>query len=106
MQVDKSVLASVIFDSDSKIKESEYQAICESIESDSVSLNEILLGYKKKVSILEGACYFVLQDGSKVLISEDVIDMLSELNIDKQKLVSFMSESKGNLESVIRKVIQ
>lgn len=105
MILEQSILASVIFDSDKKIKESEYVSICESIETDAFNLNDILIGYKKKTPIFEGALFFVLNDGSRVLISEEVISLISSLNIDKEKLCGYMSESIDNTNAIVNKIL-
>lgn len=105
MITSQSILLSVLFDSDSKIKESELNAIREDIESDRMSLNPILVNYKKKTPIIEGSIFFALESGEKILISEDVVDSLIGMSIDKEKLVSFMSRSKNNTKQVINKVL-
>lgn len=102
MSINKSTLASIIFDMDSKIKESDYSLVCEELEAGRFSLNEITLSYKKKTSPVAGYLEFKLNDGNNIIISEEFLDSLSNINIDKNQLIPFMSESKENFAKVIR----
>ncbi len=103
--IDNFILSSVIFDSGLKLKEPEYKSICESIESESFSLNKVVLEYKKKTSLEEGYSGFKLNDGENVLIDCSLFEQIEQLSIDKDKLAIFMSESKENIKTVIQKVL-
>lgn len=104
MSIESSRLANVIFDLGKKISQVEYSMICESIESDKLSLNEYVLAYKKKDSI-EGNIFFSLDDGSRVLISESMLNRINSLEIDKSSLIEFMSKSIDSFKDVMRELI-
>lgn len=96
--MDKSRLATIIFDSGRELFESEYLNICEAISKDKFSLNPIVTLYKKKESILESFLY-VLDDGSRLLVSEATVNALMRLNNDN--LETFMQSSKENFTKII-----
>lgn len=104
--INKSTLASIIFDMDSKIKESDYSLVCEEIDAGRFTLNEITLSYKKKTSNIKGCVEFTLNDNTNIVISEEFISSLNNINIDKNQLVRFMSESKENFVKVIRTIYE
>lgn len=104
MSLDSSRLANVIFDLGKKISQTEYSQICESIEADTLSLNPYVLAYKKK-DLLERNVFFSLKDGSRVLISEDTLNTINSLEIDKSSLLEFMSVSIDNFKDVMRELI-
>jgi hypothetical protein len=98
--MDRSRLATLIFDSGRKLPESEYRSICEDIDTDRVTFNDISIKYKKRESIYENIL-FVLNDGNRVLLSEDTLTKLKSLNIDNTKLVHYMQEDIGKFETII-----
>lgn len=103
MTINQSRIATIIFDSGKKLSESEYKSICESIESDSFSSNKIVNEYKKKDSIF-GSNVFVLNDGTRALISESMISKIADLKIPE--LDSYIRESKENLDKIIDCIIE
>ena len=102
--IDSARLANVIFDLGKRIPQSTYSMICESIETDSLSLDPYVIGYKKK-DIIEENLFFSLKDGSRILISESVLNTLSSLDMDRETLIGFMSESMENFQNVLREII-
>ena len=102
--MDKVRLASIIFENGKKISQSKYETITESIETDRFSLCEYVLNYKKKDKIFD--CYlFVLNDGSRILLDEDFINSLNNLNMKKNELELYISESKENMNKIMEIVI-
>ncbi len=97
-------LANVIFNKGRKIQEKEYSAICEAIETDMFTLSEHVSAYKQKDSVL-GKNVYLLEDGSKVLVSPELIESLNTLNIDKERLQSFMMRSEKNFKKVIGTIL-
>ena len=97
--MDKSRLATIIFDSGRKLFESEYTNIYESINEDKFSLDPIVTEYKKKEAILE-SLFYILNDGSRVLLSEETVQKLSSLN-NKNEIESFMQTSKENFKRIL-----
>lgn len=104
MGIDTSRLASVIFDRGQKISQKDYMTICESIEMDKLTLNECVIEYKKRDAICENL-FFTLNDGSRILIEENVINIIRGLNMDTGLLLEYMSESSENFNKVIREII-
>ena len=98
--MDTARLANVIFDRGSKISESRYTAIIESIESDMFTLDEYVVAYKLKESFL-GKIAFKLKDGASVLISESLIEKINGLNINKSEVGSYMLESYANFKNIV-----
>ena len=98
-----SRLATVIFDSGRKIFETEYVAICETIMSDRFSLDPIVLEYKNKEKLLD-SFLFVLNDGSRVLVTETDLANIRSVDIDRTKLAEFMQESKENFSRIISEI--
>lgn len=98
--MDTHRLANVIFDRGQKITESHYASICESIESDSFTLNEYVVSYKLKDSFL-GKIAYQLNDGTKVLVSESTMQKLCALNMNRQLLERHMNDSYDNFKQVI-----
>lgn len=98
--MDRSRLATLIFDSGRKLPESEYRSICEDIETDRVTFNDISIKYKKRESIYENIL-FVLNDGNRVLLSEESISKLKSMELNKEKLAIFMQTDISNFESVV-----
>lgn len=103
--IDNSRLASVIFDGGKKISQSRYIAICESIESDSLSLDEYVISYKKRDDIL-GNLFFCLKDGSRVLLDEECVSILKSLDMDQEKLTAYMNESYDNFFRIIKEIVK
>jgi len=95
-----SRLATIIMDSGRKLFESEYRDIISDILEDRFSLDPIVIEYKKKELILD-SFLFVLDDGSRVLVSEDTLDKLTNLNTNKSELEKFIQESKQNFSKII-----
>lgn len=104
MSVDSARLANVIFDLGKKIPQTDYAMICESIESDQLTLNEYVISYKKK-DLIENNLFFSLKDGSRVLIAEDMLNRINSLNMDRNSLIEYMSESIDNFKSVLKELI-
>ena len=98
--MDTARLANVIFDRGSKISQSRYTAIQESIESDLFTLDEYVVAYKLKESYL-GKIAFKLNDGTSVLISESLIEKINGLNINKSEVSAYMLESYTNFKNII-----
>lgn len=101
--IDNNRLATVIFDKGRKITQKEYSEICNLIESDSFTLNEFVISYKKKDTLLENI-FFTLKDDTRILVEENMLNTINQLNLDKERLVSFMSESETNFQNVIREI--
>lgn len=95
-----SRLASIIMDSGRKLFESEYRDIISIILEDRFSLDPIIVEYKKKELILD-SYLFVLNDGNRVLVSENTLEKLSSLNTNKSDLEKFIQESKENFSKII-----
>lgn len=102
--MDINRLANVIFRKGKKIQEKEYNSICESIESDKFTLSEHVSEYKTYDSVL-GKNVYLLEDGSKVLISSELIESLNTLNIDKERLQNYMLQSEKNFKKVIGTIL-
>ena len=100
MSVDLSKLASVIFDSGKKITQSSYQTLCESIETERFTLNEHVIDYKRR-DMFMCRVPFKLNDGTTVLVEESTLKTLVNVNIDRTKLVEYMSVSESNFKKVI-----
>ncbi len=98
-------LANVIFDKGQKITQTQYQHICESIDNDRFTLDEYVLDYKLKENFI-GKVPYKLNDGSKVLISESSIKHLNRINVDKDKLLEFMSVSIDNFKKTLSVIIE
>jgi hypothetical protein len=98
--MDTHRLANVIFDRGQKINQTQYQFICESIDSDRFTLNEYVLDYKIKEKFVNRIAY-KLGDGTKVLVSEENIRNLNALNNNKKEVEAFMFESYANFKKVI-----
>lgn len=97
--MDKSRLATIIFDSGRKLFESEYNYILACIVEDKFSLDPIVTNYKKKEAILE-SLFYKLDDDSRVLVSEEVVQKLSALN-NNNKIEKFMQLSKDNFAKIL-----
>ena len=93
-------LANVIFQRGEKIHQAQYDTICESIESDKFTLSEHVSDYKSFDAIL-GKNVYLLEDGTKVLVSKELIENINSLNINKDKLVEFMSKSEDNFKKTL-----
>lgn len=96
------ILSSVIFDSGLKLKQPEYESICESIDKNSFSLNKVLTEYKLRT---DGSFNCVLNDGNRIVVNEELIDLIGKMEIDSDKLGNYMSESKENFKNVVRKIL-
>lgn len=93
-------LANVIFDKGKKITQTHFTSICESIESDMFTLDEYVISYKSKEKFLNKIPY-VLQDGTRVLVSEECLNKINTLNIDRHKIQSFISKDYNQFKTVI-----
>lgn len=102
--MDTSRLANVIFDKGQKITQNHYSAICESIENDRFTLDEYVLDYKLKESFL-GKVPFMLKDGTKVLLSEQIVKKLNSLNINRSEVESFMSKDYANFKKLVEVIV-
>lgn len=100
-----SRLANVIFDKGKKITQTHYQYICESIDNDCFTLDEYVLEYKVKENFI-GKVPYQLNDGTKILVSENVIKNINKLEIDKNKLQKFMSESIDNFKKTLSIIVE
>ena len=100
-----SRLANVIFDKGKKITQTHYQYICESIDNDCFTLDEYVLEYKVKENFI-GKVPYQLNDGTKILVSENVIKSINKLEIDKSKLQKFMSESIDNFKKTLSIIVE
>lgn len=96
-------LASIIFERGKKITQQSYSQICESIQSDKFTLNEYAIDYKKKDAIFE-MIFFVLNDGSKVLVSENTLNRLQKLDLNRSQLEEFAGSSKKNFLKVLEAI--
>lgn len=101
--MDTGRLANVIFDRGQKITQIHYQSICEAIDNDRFTLDEYVLDYKLKEHFV-GKVPYMLNDGTKVLVSEDLIKKLNLLNINKEQLEQHMQESYSNFKQLIEVV--
>lgn len=102
--MDVTRLANIIFSKGEKIPEKQYEAICESIASDMFTLSEHVSAYKQHDSVL-GKNVYLLEDGSKVLVSTELIETINTLSIDKTRLEAFMLKSSKNFKNVIGTII-
>jgi len=100
-----SRLANVIFQRGEKIHQAQYDSICESIETDKFTLSEHVADYKHFDSVL-GKNIYLLEDGSKVLVSRELIESINKLEIDKSKLQKFMSESIDNFKKTLSIIVE
>ena len=100
-----SRLANVIFQRGEKIHQAQYDSICESIETDKFTLSEHVADYKHLDSVL-GKNIYLLEDGSKVLVSRELIESINKLEIDKSKLQKFMSESIDNFKKTLSIIVE
>lgn len=98
--MDTTRLANVIFDRGQKITQSHYQQICESIADDKFTLDEYVLEYKLKERFV-GKVPYQLEDGSKVLVSEQLIRKINSLAIDKKQVNDFMAKSVVNFKKIV-----
>ena len=96
-------LANVIFDKGKKITQKHYQSICESIDHDAFTLDEYVLDYKMKESF-HGKVAYLLQDNTKILVSESLVKTLNLLNINKEELQSFVCKDYSNLKTLVEVV--
>ena len=97
-------LANVIFNTGSKLTESEYNMICEDIRSDRFTLSSYVSAYKNSDSVM-GKNAYLLEDGTTVLVSPELIESLNALSIDKQKLQTYMAQSHKNFKTVLGTVL-
>jgi hypothetical protein len=102
--MDTDRLANIIFDRGHKITQSRYEMICEAIASDTFTIDEYVVDYKLKENFM-GKVPFLLNDGSRVLVSEQVVRKLSSLNINRGELESFMRQGYSNFKQVIGMVL-
>jgi hypothetical protein len=93
-------LANVIFERAEPLTESQYKAISEAIDSDMFTLNEHVLDYKAK-EMLYDRLFFMLEDGSKVLVSPAVLESVNSLNIDTKRVEAYMRRSLNNFTTML-----
>jgi hypothetical protein len=93
-------LANVIFDKGQKITQSHYETICESIADDRFTLDDYVLEYKLKEQFV-GKVPYLLQDGSKILVSESLIRKLNTLSINKEEMQSFMNKDYSSFKKLV-----
>lgn len=98
--MDITRLANVIFQRGEKIHQKEYSEICEAIETDKFSLSEHVAEYKSFDSVI-GKNIYLLEDGTKVLLSKELIESINLLNVNKEKLTAYMSKSVDNLKKAL-----
>lgn len=98
--MDITRLANVIFQKGEKIHQKEYSEICESIKTDKFSLSEHVAEYKSFDSVI-GKNIYLLEDGTKVLLSKELIESINKLNVNKDKLTAYMSKSVDNLKKAL-----
>lgn len=98
--MDITRLANVIFQKGEKIHQKQYTEICESIQSDKFTLSEHVAEYKSHDSVL-GKNIYLLEDGSKVLLSKELIESINKVNVDKERLTEYMSKSIKHLKKVL-----
>lgn len=103
--MDTGRLANVIFDRGQKITQIHYQSICEAIDNDRFTLDEYVLDYKLKEHFV-GKVPYMLNDGTKVLVSKELIESINELNIDKSHIESYMYESVNNFKNIVSIVVK
>jgi hypothetical protein len=96
-------LANVIFERAEPLTESQYTAICETIDGDIFSLNEHVLDYKSKETIY-GKMFFLLEDGSKVLVSRELLETINKLNMENVKLEAYMRQSLPNFQKMLETI--
>lgn len=101
--IDTNRLANIIFSIGEKIPESSYRVICESIQSDQFTLSEYVMEYKSGESII-GKVAYLLEDGTKVLVSPELIRNLNGLNINKNKLEMYMNKSYTNFRTILETI--
>lgn len=98
--MDTHRLANVIFDKGQKINQTQYKLICESIDNDSFTLNEYVMDYKLKEKFV-GKIAYKLDDGSKVLVSEENIRAINSLDCERSEVEVFMNKNYSNFKSII-----
>lgn len=103
--MDISRLANVIFDRGQKITQTRYQSICESIANDRFTLDEYVLEYKLKEQFV-GKIPYMLNDGTKVLVSKDLIEAINSLEINKTQVECYMYESLNNFKNIVSLVMK
>lgn len=96
-------LASIIFERGKKISQQSYSQICESVQTDKFNLNEYVVDYKKKDAIFEKV-FFLLNDGTKILVSEETLNKLQKLNLNRSQLEEFAGSSKKNFLKVLEAI--
>lgn len=98
--MDSTRLANVIFNRGLKIQQNRYQAICESIENDQFTLDEYVMDYKMKENFM-GKVPYMLDDGTKVLVSESVLGKINGLSMDTSEVESFMKKNYSNFKRIV-----
>jgi hypothetical protein len=100
---DVNRLANVIFERAESLTESQYKVICEAIDADTFTLNEHVIDYKTKEMIYE-RLFFVLEDGSKVLVSKELLESMGKLNIETKLLEAYMRRSLNNFTKMLETI--
>ncbi len=98
--MDITRLANVIFQKGEKIHQKEYSEICEAIETDKFSLSEHVAEYKFHDSVL-GKNIYLLEDGTKILVSKELIESINSLGVNKDKLSGYMCKSIDNFKQAL-----
>jgi hypothetical protein len=93
-------LANVIFERAEALTESQYKSISESIDSDLFTLNEHVFDYKSKEMIFD-KLFFMLEDGSKVLVSPALLESVKSLNIDTKRVEAYMRRSLNTFTTML-----
>lgn len=97
-------LANVIFEKGEKISESTYKQICEDIKNDSFTLNEHTIAYKQKEEVF-GKLFFILEDNSRVLVDDYILENINSLNMNTDQLQKYMAKSITNFSRVMETLI-
>jgi hypothetical protein len=46
-----------------------------------------------------------LNDGTRILLKEETLNTITSLDLDKNALIGYMSESMENVQNVLREII-
>lgn len=100
-------LVSLIYEHHSaKVTDTIVEAYKELILSEQFTLDLVVLDIKQSMSSISNKIEFVLEDNTRVAISESTKNKLLQLeNVDKYKLVDYMKKSKENFYKVVEQVI-
>lgn len=93
----------MIFEKGEKISESTYKQICEDIRIDAFTLNEHTIAYKQKEEVF-GKLFFILEDNSRILVDDYILENINSLNMNNEQLQKYMAKSIGNFERVMETI--